>query len=158
MRVEISKTTSYNMDSTASNKKVSYSIKKLWEQLFKKRRCQKFSNSEVVKKTDSFEFLDSMERNNDDSNIRPRLQQDFLEPYKNDMEEYRTYRQSFVIEDYDFSDLDSVITMPIHLVCENEQDLHIMTSTFDIPADNDLVTPMGCCTYNQLASKQNACQ
>ncbi|XP_073820530.1 enhancer of split m4 protein-like [Musca autumnalis] len=135
----------------ANNKKfaVSYSIKKLMKQLFKQHKSQQklaqLQNLENAKKAESLESLESLENQ---CNAHLEYESASMECHENDINERLSAKQqSYEIEDYDFSDINTVV--PVHFI-RTAEGTFFWTTSSDIPADNDLVQPMSCATYNQL--------
>lgn len=159
----------YKMDftttsETTSNKKTSYSIKKMLKHFFKLHKSQKLiiSNKVGIIETTSSKYLDS-----NHNEIEPEQKYPCMDAYTGDHEEpayaYQSSKmedfdeepaaayQSCEMEDFDISDFPS--SVPVHFV-RTEHGTFFWTSSSDIPADNDLVQPMSCSTYNQLACLQ----
>ncbi|XP_061400355.1 enhancer of split m4 protein-like [Musca vetustissima] len=141
------------MEIIASNNKkftASYSIKKLLKQLFKQHKSQKLvqlQNMENTKKAESLESLESLENQ---CNAHLEYESASMESYENDINERLSAKQlSYEIEDYDFSEINAVV--PVHFI-RTAEGTFFWTTSSDIPADNDLVQPMSCSTYNQLPS------
>lgn len=158
----------YKMDftttsETTSNKKTSYSIKKMLKHFFKLHKSQKLiiSNKVGIIETSS-KYLDS-----NHNEIEPEQKYPCMDTYTGDQEEpayaYQSSKmedfdeepaaayQSCEMEDFDISEFPS--SVPVHFV-RTEHGTFFWTSSSDIPADNDLVQPMSCSTYNQLACLQ----
>lgn len=143
----------YKMDftttsETTSNKKTSYSIKKMLKHFFKLHKSQKLiiSNKVGIIETTSSKYLDS-----NHNEIEPEQKYPCMDTYTGDHEDPAVANQSCEMEDFDISEFPS--SVPVHFV-RTEHGTFFWTSSSDIPADNDLVQPMSCSTYNQLACLQ----
>lgn len=137
-----------------NSKKVSYSIKKLLKNLFKHQKSSKLitlQNLVNSKKAESIESLESLE-NTHNANIEVE-ECASLEAYENDINERLSAKaESCEVEDFDFSEITA--TVPVHFV-RTEHGTFFWTAISDIAADNDLVEPLFCSTYNQLAVMQD---
>lgn len=199
MCVETSNQQYNNMDITSSSlqKKVSYSIKKLLKQVFRKHKQEKSIDSSTtgsimeaessleslevlencrnknleidsdfiegnkngtVVKAESLESSEVLENSRNknlefDSAFIEGSENDsaFIEDQENDLNETLTKKASCEIEDFDFSELTD--NVPV-LFIRTEHGTFYWTAATDIPADNDLVEPMSCSTYNQLPCVQ----
>ena len=153
MCVEISAQNMSQLKQKSDSKKVSYSIKKLLKQLFKQHKSEKqiilaqnFSNSQ---KADSLESLESLENSRNEAAECNHS----LESFENDINErLSSAAYSCELEDYDMSELSS--TVPVHFV-RTEHGTFFWTASSDIPADNDLIEPLYCCTRNEIAVAQD---
>lgn len=189
MCVETSNQQYNNMDITSSSlqKKVSYSIKKLLKQVFRKHKQEKSidssttgiikeaessfeslevlencrnknleidsdfiggHNTEIIVKAESLESSEVLE-NSRNKNLE--FDSAFIEGSENDLNETLTKKPSCEMEDFDFSELSD--NVPV-LFIRTEHGTFYWTAATDIPADNDLVEPMSCSTYNQLPCVQ----
>ncbi|XP_075164899.1 enhancer of split m4, Bearded family member [Haematobia irritans] len=143
----------FNKMEITNKKMVSYSIKKLLKQLFKHQKSQKLAelqNIQNAKKAESLESLESMENNR---NADIEFVSTSVESQENDINERLSAKQqSYEIEDYDLSEINTVV--PVHFI-RTDQGTFFWTTSTDIAADNDLIEPMSCSTYNQLACMQD---
>lgn len=158
MCVEInSQQQQFNKMEIKNTKKVSYSIKKLLKQLFKQQKSSKalvaLQNLANSKKAESLESLESLE-NTHNANIEVEEECNVsLESFENDINERLSAKAAtYEVEDFDFSEITT--TVPVHFV-RTEHGTFFWTATSDIAADNDLVEPLYCSTYNQLAVMQD---
>ncbi|KAM7361429.1 enhancer of split m4, Bearded family member [Cochliomyia hominivorax] len=146
----------FNKMEIKNTKKVSYSIKKLLKQLFKQHKSSKalinLQNLANSKKAESLESLESLE-NTHNENIEVEECNASLESFENDINERLSAKAvSYEVEDFDFSEITT--TVPVHFV-RTEHGTFFWTATSDIAADNDLIEPLYCSTYNQLAVMQD---
>lgn len=146
----------FNKMEIQTTKKVSYSIKKLLIKLFKQHnkssKLMHLQNLQNAKKAVSLESLESLE-NTHNANIEVEECAASLESFENDINERLSAKAaSCEVEDFDFSELNT--TVPVHFV-RTEHGTFFWTATSDIAADNDLVEPLCCSTYNQIAVMQD---
>ncbi|XP_073820532.1 enhancer of split m4 protein-like [Musca autumnalis] len=129
----------------------SYSIKKLMKQLFKQEKTQQQQQQQLGQLKKSESFFEALEHLENQSNAKLEMAAaDCLESQENNMNERLSAKQkSYEMEDYDFSQISTVV--PVHFA-RTTQGTFFWTTSSDIPADNDLVQPLSCATYNQLPS------
>ncbi|EDW85073.1 uncharacterized protein Dwil_GK12805 [Drosophila willistoni] len=133
------------MTAIKSNKKLSYSVKKLLQKIFKqqaeKEEQQNYINS---KKASSLESLESIEnsRNAD-------LENASIESFENEANERLS--ASCDMEDYE---MEQMPTVPVHFV-RTAHGTFFWTAASDLPADNDLIEPLYCSTSNEIAVPQD---
>ncbi|XP_068153831.1 enhancer of split m4 protein [Drosophila tropicalis] len=136
---------SNTMTAIKSNKKLSYSVKKLLQKIFKqqaeKEEQQNYINS---KKASSLESLESIEnsRNAD-------LENASIESFENEANERLS--ASCDMEDYE---MEQMPTVPVHFV-RTAHGTFFWTAASDLPADNDLIEPLYCSTSNEIAVPQD---
>ncbi|XP_030376351.1 enhancer of split m4 protein [Scaptodrosophila lebanonensis] len=135
-----------------NNKKLTYSVKKLLQRIFKQQQSLKHSQ-----KVNSVESLESLEnsRNADlesleslENSRNADLECASLESYENEANERLS--ASCDMEDYDFEQLP---TVPVHYV-RTAHGTFFWTAASDLPADNDLLEPLYCSTANEIAVAQ----
>ncbi|KAH8294217.1 hypothetical protein KR054_009580 [Drosophila jambulina] len=128
-----------------SNKKLSYSVKKLLQKIFKQQQVEQEEeqNFKNTLKANSLESLESIENSRNAS-----LECASLESFENEANERLS--QSCDMEDYEFEQLP---TVPVHFV-RTAHGTFFWTAVSDLPADNDLVEPLGCSTANEVAVAQ----
>ncbi|XP_075149841.1 enhancer of split m4 protein-like [Haematobia irritans] len=115
MCVEISHNQVNKMDIIVSNKKVSYSIKKMLKQLFKQN-----------KKIDSMESLEN------ESNAGLEIECLSMESYENGINEHLSAKQSFAEEDFG-----NVPSVPVHYIRTTEGTFFWTTSANQITCLQD---------------------
>lgn len=154
MYVEVSSQQHFNKMDLKNTKKVSYSIKRLLQQLFRQQKAAKVINLQKLfhsKKADSVESLESLE-NIHNANIEAE-ECVSLESFENNINErLSAENDSCELENFDFSQITA--TVPVHFV-RTEHGTFFWTATSDIAADNDLIEPLYCSTNNQLAVMQD---
>ncbi|XP_013101464.2 enhancer of split m4 protein-like [Stomoxys calcitrans] len=153
-----------------SNKKVSLSIKKLMKQLFKRHKCRKGANVKHCNKKDNKEsmmplasrldgshYIDLKSENNEsfctsENNYTISLHTNEVSLLSTDYTicDYLFPQQPYELEDFDISIL---TTIPVHFL-HTQTGAFFWTSESELPPDNDLVEPLACSTYNQLACMQ----
>ncbi|EDV53582.1 enhancer of split m4 protein [Drosophila erecta] len=132
-----------------SNKKLSYSVKKLLQKIFKQQqRVEEEQNLKNALKANSLESLESME-NSRNADLESASICASLESCENEANERLS--QSCEIEDYEFEQLP---TVPVHFV-RTAHGTFFWTAVSDLPADNDLVEPLYCSTSNAIAIPQD---
>lgn len=146
--------TSNNMN-IKSNKKSSYSVKKLLQKIFKQQQRQQQQqveeeqNMQNTHKANSLESLESIENSRNESiDINNKSCAISLESYENEANERLS--ASCEMEDYEFEQLP---TVPVHFV-RTAHGTFFWTAASDLPADNDLVEPLYCSTANEIAVAQ----
>lgn len=150
MCVEISTQQQFNKMEIKNSKKVSYSIKKLLVKLFKQQKSLKLMHFKKAESLESLESLENMHNANIEVEEECALS---LESFENDINERLSAKASSCeVEDFDFSEITT--TVPVHFV-RTDQGTFFWTATSDIAADNDLVEPLYCSTYNQIAVVQD---
>ncbi|XP_016950925.1 enhancer of split m4 protein [Drosophila biarmipes] len=128
-----------------SNKKLSYSVKKLLQKIFKQQQRveEEEQNLKNTLKANSLESLESME------NSRNADLESSLESCENEANERLS--QSCDMEDYE---LEQLPTVPVHFV-RTAHGTFFWTAVSDLPADNDLIEPLYCSTGNEIAIPQD---
>ncbi|KAH8247074.1 hypothetical protein KR032_008411, partial [Drosophila birchii] len=139
------KTNTANTMTIKSNKKLSYSVKKLLQKIFKQQQVEQEEEQNLKNtiKANSLESLESIENSRNAS-----LECASLESFENEANERLS--QSCDMEDYEFEQLP---TVPVHFV-RTAHGTFFWTAVSDLPADNDLVEPLACCTANEVAVAQ----
>ncbi|XP_075164911.1 enhancer of split m4 protein-like [Haematobia irritans] len=158
-----------NVTNLSNKKTMTYSIKRLFKQLFKHQKCQKL---EIIDKNQTSESVETLDNNNNvNTTLESKLfdisqstnilenscekdfgylsdQQSFeMDPFESLIEE-----KSYELEDFDFSYVST--TVPVHFM-RTDNGTFFWTANTEIPADNDLPQPMSCSTNNQIACRQN---
>ncbi|XP_017101797.1 enhancer of split m4 protein [Drosophila bipectinata] len=131
-----------------SNKKLSYSVKKLLQKIFKQQQVEEEQNLKNTLKANSLESLESIEnsRNADlESTASVCLSMESCENEANER-----LSASCDIEDYE---LEQLPTVPVHFV-RTAHGTFFWTAASDLPADNDLIEPLYCSTANEIAVAQ----
>ncbi|XP_037732450.1 enhancer of split m4 protein [Drosophila subpulchrella] len=134
-----------------SNKKLSYSVKKLLQKIFKQQQQRVEEEDENLKNTlkaNSLESLESME-NSRNADLESASICASLESCENEANERLS--QSCDMEDYD---LEQLPTVPVHFV-RTAHGTFFWTAVSDLPADNDLIEPLYCSTANEIAIPQD---
>ncbi|XP_016935574.3 enhancer of split m4 protein [Drosophila suzukii] len=134
-----------------SNKKLSYSVKKLLQKIFKQQQQRVEEEDQNLKNTlkaNSLESLESME-NSRNADLESASICASLESCENEANERLS--QSCDMEDYD---LEQLPTVPVHFV-RTAHGTFFWTAVSDLPADNDLIEPLYCSTANEIAIPQD---
>ncbi|KAH8382527.1 hypothetical protein KR009_003995 [Drosophila setifemur] len=144
--------TNTNSNSTMtikSNKKLSYSVKKLLQKIFKQQQ-QQVEEEQNLKNTLKANSLDSLEsiENSRNADLETSCSAS-LESCDNEANERLS--ASCEIEDYEFEQLP---TVPVHFV-RTAHGTFFWTANSDLPADNDLIEPLYCSTANEIAVAQD---
>ncbi|KAH8295165.1 hypothetical protein KR018_008170 [Drosophila ironensis] len=140
--------TATTMNIKSNNKKLSYSVKKLLQKIFKQQQVEEEQNLKNTLKANSLDSLESIEnsRNADlESTTSECLS---LESCENEANERLS--ASCDMEDYE---LEQLPTVPVHFV-RTAHGTFFWTAASDLPADNDLVEPLYCSTANEIAVAQ----
>ncbi|KAH8363108.1 hypothetical protein KR084_005360 [Drosophila pseudotakahashii] len=140
--------TNSNTMTIKSNKKLSYSVKKLLQKIFKQRVEEEEQNLKNTLKANSLESLESME-NSRNADLESASICASLESCENEANERLS--QSCDMEDYD---LEQLPTVPVHFV-RTAHGTFFWTAVSDLPADNDLIEPLYCSTANEIAIPQD---
>ncbi|EDW34001.1 GL22019 [Drosophila persimilis] len=144
------KTNDSNTMSIKSNKKLSYSVKKLLQKIFKQQQQQLVEEEQNLKNTlkaNSLESLESIE-NSRNADLESASVCASMESYENEANERLS--ASCDMEDYELEQLPSV---PVHFV-RTAHGTFFWTAASDLPADNDLIEPLYCSTANEIAVSQ----
>ncbi|XP_022210965.1 enhancer of split m4 protein [Drosophila obscura] len=148
------KTNDTNTMSLKSNKKLSYSVKKLLQKIFKQQQQQQQQlveeeqNLKNTLKANSLESLESIE-NSRNADLESASVCASMESYENEANERLS--ASCEMEDYELEQLPSV---PVHFV-RTAHGTFFWTAASDLPADNDLIQPLCCSTANEIAVAQD---
>ncbi|XP_017011376.2 enhancer of split m4 protein [Drosophila takahashii] len=140
--------TNSNTMTIKSNKKLSYSVKKLLQKIFKQRVEEEEQNLKNTLKANSLESLESME-NSRNADLESASICASVESCENEANERLS--QSCDMEDYD---LEQLPTVPVHFV-RTAHGTFFWTAVSDLPADNDLIEPLYCSTANEIAIPQD---
>ncbi|SPP89580.1 enhancer of split m4 protein [Drosophila guanche] len=132
-----------------SNKKLSYSVKKLLQKIFKQQQfVEEEQNLKNSLKVNSLESLESIE-NSRNADLESASVCASMESYENKANERLS--ASCDMEDYELEQLPSV---PVHFV-RTAHGTFFWTAASDLPADNDLCQPLSCSTANEIAVAQH---
>ncbi|XP_055907601.1 enhancer of split m4 protein [Eupeodes corollae] len=135
----------YNEKHSSSNKKMSYSIKKMLKIIFNKRKSSELKvNGDLCKQT-SMESLESLENNR---NAEAEIES---ENEANERIYAASSCNSSIRSEDQYEELATYV--PVHFV-RTENGTFFWTATSSIPADADLIEPLCCSTDNQTAVSQ----
>nr|XP_013101453.1 unnamed protein product [Stomoxys calcitrans] len=127
---------------------------KLRRQAFKRSRSpgaklHNFEDRATAISTESLELFDNTNNANTEIDCLS------LESQENFINERILAQQEFFdMDSFDLSPRNSITFIPINFLHTHHGTFY-WTSCQDIPADNDLIGPMNCLTYRQVACKQD---